>query len=124
MGSTFAVELPIYTKSMDPQTTLDMTSPATSPQRLKPRSHSISHHVAVNRVVPFETVTDMVCEHHGDSDIEGISDTLSILIVDDSSANRSGSPYDFYLHRLIKPLPPRKIIVSLIKSDRAIYRCE
>eukprot|EP01036_Dinobryon_divergens_P024125 gene24123-32542_t len=39
MGSTFAVELPIYTKSMDPQTTLDMTSPATIPQRLKPRSH-------------------------------------------------------------------------------------
>ena len=91
MGSTFAVELPIYSKNMGNQFAADMisSSVASIPLRVKPRSPV--RHVALDRVVPFENVTDaVVLEHSRVYDISGVAEMLSILIVDDSSANRSG----------------------------------
>ena len=92
MGSTFAIELPIYSRSMDHQATTatDMNSNVTIPTRLQPRSHMGP--VTVVRIAPYESVPDVVVDYN-DSFIEGAAETLSILIVDDSSANRSAPLY-------------------------------
>ena len=90
MGSTFAVELLIYNRSMDHQVAareMETTSVVSLPRTLQARSHA--RPTTVVRVVPCDYAPEVMIEH-SDSGIEGAAETLSILIVDDSSANRSG----------------------------------
>ena len=58
--------------------------PHRSPSRTRSRA------VTVVRVVPYDNAEELIIEQN-DSSIQGVAETLSILIVDDSSANRSGS---------------------------------
>jgi len=58
--------------------------PQRSPSRIRSRA------VTVVRVVPYDTAQERMTEQN-DSSIQGIAETLSILIVDDSTANRSRS---------------------------------
>ena len=83
------MELPIYSKNMDhPTAVAAMNSVMVIPQRSPSRTRSRA--VTVVRVVPYDNAQELIIEQN-DSTIQGVAETLSILIVDDSSANRSGS---------------------------------
>jgi len=82
------VELPIFLKNMNHPSAGALNSVVAMP----PRSHPGVSVRAVTfvRIAPFDNAQECVIEQN-DSGIEGVGETLSILIVDDSSANRSGS---------------------------------
>ena len=83
------MELPIYSKNMDhPITAATMNAVVVNPPRSPPGTRSRA--VTVVRVVPYDTAQERMTEQN-DSSIQGIAETLSILIVDDSTANRSRS---------------------------------
>jgi len=91
MGSTFAVELPIFNRSVDhPAAQMDVDAVVAFTPTLQPRPRIRGANSA--RLLPVEDVSEDPLEHHSDG-IEGGENTLSILIVDDSSANRSGYCY-------------------------------
>ena len=82
------MELPIYLKDMNHLTAAAaMNSVAVVPPRSPPRT--TRRDVTISRVVPYENTQQLMMETN-DSSIQGVAETLSILIVDDSSANRSG----------------------------------
>ena len=89
MGSTFAVELPIYNRSMDHQAVarIGFNSVVSYSPSLQPRRRIRATNSA--RLFPVDDAAEEIMVHT-DSGIEGAAETLSILIVDDSSANRSG----------------------------------
>eukprot|EP01036_Dinobryon_divergens_P024874 gene24874-33364_t len=89
MGSSFAIELPFYFRNMANQAAAVLDSNvALVPRQLQPRSHMGP--VTVVRIAPYEYIPDMVVADD-DAAIKGVTETLSILIVDDSSANRDSS---------------------------------
>ena len=83
------MELPIFLKNMNHPSAGALNSVVAMP----PRSHPGVSVRAVTfvRIAPFDNAQECVIEQQNDSGIEGVGETLSILIVDDSSANRSGS---------------------------------
>jgi hypothetical protein len=91
MGSTFAVELPIFNRSVDhPAAQMDVDAVVAFTPTLQPRPRIRGTNSA--RLLPVEDVSEDPLEHHSGG-IEGDENTLSILIVDDSSPNRSGYCY-------------------------------
>ena len=116
LGSSFAIELPFYFRSMVNQAAAVLDSNvAIVPRQLQPRSHMGP--VTVVRIAPYEHVPDMVVADD-DAAIKGVTETLSILIVDDSSANRSGSPYPtIYLYRPVEST----FIWTLLQEDCKTY---
>ena len=87
MGSTFALELPIYNRNVAGirQTAAEIEDNAavSTPPTLQPRSHI--RPTTIVRVVPYDRAPEVMIEHR----LEGVSESLTILVVDDSSANRS-----------------------------------
>ena len=93
MGSTFAVELPIFNRSVDhPAAQVDVDAVVAFTPTLQPRPRIRGANSNSARLLPVEDVSEDPLEHHSGG-IEGDENTLSILIVDDSSANRSGYCY-------------------------------
>jgi hypothetical protein len=89
MGSTFAVELPIYNRTMDHQAAAEMETTSVvdfSPPLQARRRIRVTNSA---RLFPVDDAAEEIIVH-SDSGIEGAAEKLSILIVDDSSANRSG----------------------------------
>lgn len=83
MGSTFAVELPLFFRNEAP----DIDSVVSIPQSSRPLPRIRATNIV--RVLPLNTASEEVTSH-SDALIDGVAQKLSILIVDDSSANRSG----------------------------------
>ena len=92
MGSTFALDLPIYSRNMDhPAAPVDTDAVVAFSPTLQPQPNLRPRKRAANpvRLLPVDDTSEGLFEHDGGV-IEGVAHTLSILIVDDSSANRSG----------------------------------
>eukprot|EP01036_Dinobryon_divergens_P032345 gene32344-41909_t len=89
IGSTFAVELPIYNRTMDQHAAaeIEIDSVVAFSPSLQPRRRIRATSSA--RLFPVDDAAEEIMVHT-DSGIEGAAEKLSILIVDDSSANRSG----------------------------------
>ena len=87
-GSTFAVELPVYSKSLNP---FDLPVVATVPSS-RPRRRIRETNIV--QVLPVSIAVDEWALHSDDAEMQRMSralvnaQELPILIVDDSSANR------------------------------------
>ena len=89
MGSTFAVELPIYCRHTSRNEATEMDSVVSMPPVVQPRPRIRATNIV--RVVPVNTFDEMV-GYPGHADIErGGAQKLTILVVDDSSPNRYNS---------------------------------
>eukprot|EP01036_Dinobryon_divergens_P028711 gene28711-37703_t len=84
-GSTFAVELPIYSRTVDHHEASDLESVVSIPASSRPRPRLRATNIV--QVLPVSSTSEKGTSH-SDAITERAAQKLSVLIVDDSSANR------------------------------------